>query len=197
MIHKQYYYQIQTLDDLPGEEWKTIEVAPLYSISNFGRVKAETCEKWHSESKQLRFYPSHIMRQGINNKGYLLVSLMNNSGKRKTYRVNRLVLEAFSENPKNLSDACHLNGDSLDNRLANLKWKNHKDNSNCSLRKMRLSKSKGTHVQCDGHEFTSIRKTAKFYSIDVKLMWQWLTGRKPMPKEWKERGLNILRKDDE
>lgn len=41
MEKQKYYYQILSLEDLPGEIWKTIDVAPLYSVSNFGRVKAE------------------------------------------------------------------------------------------------------------------------------------------------------------
>ncbi len=191
-MNKQYYYEIMTLEDLPGEEWKTIEVAPLYSVSNLGRVKAETCEKWHSDSKRLRFYPAHIMAQGINN-GYLVVTLVNDKGKRKTYRVNRLVLEAFSENPQNFADACHLNEDSLDNRLVNLDWRTHEENANSSLRKTRISKTRGTHIKCDGHEFTSINKAAKFYGISVTQMWRWLTDKKPMPKEWQERGLQKLK----
>lgn len=94
-MNKQYYYQIMSLEDLPGEEWKTIEVATLYSISNFGRVKAETCEKWHSNSKRLRFYPAHIMAQGINNMGYLIVSLINNNGKLKMAQIGQIFLKDF------------------------------------------------------------------------------------------------------
>lgn len=192
MEKQKYYYQILSLEDLPGEIWKTIDVAPLYSVSNFGRVKAETCEKWHSKRKTLIFYPAHIIKQSLNNKGYLIVNLINNQGKKKTYRVNRLVLEAFSENPQNLPDACHRNEDKLDNRLINLKWGTHKENVNASLCRIRKSKSSGMHIKCDGHEFTSIRATAKFYGVTNSEMWKWLTGKKPMPKEWQERGLQIL-----
>lgn len=191
-MHKQYYYQIKDLEDLSGEEWKTIDVAPLYSVSNLGRVKAETCEKWHSKRKRLIFYPAKIISQG-NNNGYLVVSLVNNTGKRKTYRVNRLVANAFLPNPLNLPDVCHRNEDKLDNRLVNLKWGTHKENVNNYLHKIKISKAKGTHVKCDGHEFTSIRKAAKFYGNNLTEMWLWLTGKKPMPKEWKDRGLQIIK----
>lgn len=191
-MHKQYYYQIKDLEDLSGEEWKTIDVAPLYSVSNLGRVKAETCEKWHSKRKRLMFYPAKIISQG-NNNGYLVVSLVNNTGKRKTYRVNRLVANAFLPNPLNLPDVCHRNEDKLDNRLVNLKWGSHKENVNNYLHKIKISKAKGTHVKCDGHEFTSINKAAKFYGNNLTEMWLWLTGKKPMPKEWQDRGLQIIK----
>ena len=59
-MNKQYYYQIMSLEDLPGEIWKTIDIAPLYSVSNFGRVKAETCEKWHSKSKKSHKNPPSV-----------------------------------------------------------------------------------------------------------------------------------------
>lgn len=192
-MNKQYYYQIKSLENLSGEEWRKIDDAPLYSVSNLGRVKAEACEKWHSKRKTLIFYPAKIISQG-NNNGYLVVTLINDKGKRKTYRVNRLVANAFLPNPQNLPDVCHLNEDSFDNRLVNLKWSTHKENVNGSLRKMRISKAKGTHVKCDGHEFMSIRKAAKFYDNSVTEMWRWLTGKKPMPKEWKNRGLQIIEK---
>lgn len=192
-MNKQYYYQIKSLENLSGEEWRKIDDAPLYSVSNLGRVKAEACEKWHSKRKTLIFYPAKIISQG-NNNGYLVVTLINDKGKRKTYRVNRLVANAFLPNPQNLPDVCHLNEDSFDNRLVNLKWSTHKENVNGSLRKMRISKAKGTHVKCDGHEFMSIRKAAKFYDNSVTEMWRWLTGKKPMPKEWQDRGLQIIEK---
>lgn len=191
-MNKKYYYQIMSLEDLPGEVWRTIDVAPLYSVSNLGRVKAETCEKWHSKRKTLMFYPESIISQG-NNNGYLVVTLINDKGKRKTYRVNRLVAHAFLPNPQNLPDACHLNEDKLDNRLVNLKWGTHKENVNSSLHKTRISKANGTHIKCDGHEFTSIRKAAKFYGNSATEMWRWLTGQKPMPKEWQDRGLQIIK----
>lgn len=183
-MNKQYYYQIKSLENLPGEEWRKIDVAPLYSVSNLGRIKAEACEKWHSKRKTLIFYPAKIISQG-NNNGYLVVSLVNNTGKRKTYRVNRLVANAFLTNPQNLPDVCHLNEDSFDNRLVNLKWSTHKENVNGSLRKMRISKAKGTHVKCDGHEFTSINKAAKFYGISVTVMWRWFTEKSRCQKNGK------------
>lgn len=192
-IKPEHYYLIMSLENLPGEIWRTIKGYSLYEVSNMGRVKAKAYEKWESGEtrKQLAFRESHIMAQGICY-GYLVVSLIGDDGKRRTIRVNRLVLQTFCENPDNLTDACHINEIRFDNRLSNLKWGSHKENTNHSLYKQRLSKKNGTHIKCDGHEFTSIKKAAGFYGITLSLMWKWLRGVKPMPQEWKDRGLQLL-----
>ena len=49
-------------------------------------------------------------------------------GKYRNYRIHRLVAEAFIDNPKNLTDVDHINGNRSDNRLENLRWLSHKDN---------------------------------------------------------------------
>lgn len=189
---KEYYYQNLSLEDIPGEIWKTLDFASLYQVSNMGRVKVTTCEKWHNESKRLNYYDSHIMAQAINKQGYLIVSVITNEGKHKTYRVNRLVLSAFVDNPQSLPHACHINEDKLDNRLVNLEWGTAKENNNTPLRKQRISRAMGKSVKCDGITFNSINKAANAYNVNVNYMWQWLTGRKPMPEEWKTRGLQFM-----
>lgn len=60
--------------------------------------------------------------------GYLGVYLGMN-GKRKSYYVHRLVLEAFvGPCPAGL-EGCHNNGDRKDNRLGNLRWDTKKSNN--------------------------------------------------------------------
>lgn len=103
-IQPKDYHLIMSLEDLPGEEWRRIKGCSLYSVSNMGRVRAESYEKWYSDSRRFQFYPTHIMAQGKNG-NYLIVSLVNDMGNKKSYRVNRLVLEAFTDNPQNLPDS--------------------------------------------------------------------------------------------
>jgi len=65
--------------------------------------------------------------------GYLLVDVRTGAGRhtRKPVLVHRLVLLAFRGQPKPGQEARHLNGDQLDNCLANLAWgtpaENHAD----------------------------------------------------------------------
>lgn len=69
------------------------------------------------------------LKFNIGSNGYKTVMLFNNEGsKRKS--VHRLVAETFLENPKNLPQVNHKNGNKLDNRLENLEWCTVKYNSN-------------------------------------------------------------------
>lgn len=68
------------------------------------------------------------MKPGITTKGYFRISLSKN---RKAHRkfVHHLVLEAFvGPRPKGFEGA-HLNGDRKDNRLTNLAWVTHAENT--------------------------------------------------------------------
>ena len=155
--------KIKNVIDLPGEEWRVIKNAPFYMVSNLGRVKAITYEKW--TGKRLIYRKAHIMKQTLNAYGYLVVHLINKSGRKQVFRVNRLVAFAFLPNPFNYEQVHHLNEIKTDNRAVNLMWCSAKQNTNYGLHKIRISKTRGTHIRCDGHEFPSITKAAKFYKI--------------------------------
>ncbi len=91
--------KIKNVIDLPGEEWRVIKNAPFYMVSNLGRVKAITYEKL--TGKRLIYREAHIMKQTLNAYGYLVVHLINESGRKQVFRVNRLVAFAFLPNPLN------------------------------------------------------------------------------------------------
>lgn len=59
--------------------------------------------------------------------GYKQIGLRAN-GKRKYYRVHRLIAQAFLPNPDNLSQINHKNGVKDDNTLDNLEWVTPKQN---------------------------------------------------------------------
>lgn len=66
----------------------------------------------------------HIARGG---KVYLKVDLSRSA---KNLRVHRLILKTFvGEPPPGTGKACHLNDDGEDNRLENLKWADHAENT--------------------------------------------------------------------
>lgn len=61
------------------------------------------------------------------NYGYLLVTL-SKKGRCKTFRVHRLVAEAFIPNPDNLPVIDHIDTDRTNNNISNLRWCTAKEN---------------------------------------------------------------------
>lgn len=115
------------------EEWKDVKgYEGLYQISNLGRVKrlANTCS-----CKKERFLKPHI-----GTTGYPQV-ILSKKGKTKTWKIHRLVAFAFLPNPQGLKEISHIDEDSLNPCLWNLKWCTSKENCNMPLHKERLSKS--------------------------------------------------------
>lgn len=120
------------------EIWKDIiDFEGLYQISNYGRVKSLTNKSNHN--KEI------IMKQKINNKGYMQLTLCKNS-KQITKRVHRLVAEAFIPNPNNLPQVNHIDENKLNNNVNNLEWCNNSYNqlhaNRLGLNKRRLERVK-------------------------------------------------------
>ena len=99
------------------ENWKVIPDYPKYFVSDLGRVK--------------RF---RIMRTFYTN-GYERVGLSDSPNKRSNKMIHVLVLSTFKPNPRPDFYTCvdHINRNTYDNRLINLRWSNgtlNKLNSN-------------------------------------------------------------------
>lgn len=62
-------------------------------------------------------------------KGYYQVTLIKD-GKKKHYRVHRLVASAFLENPFNYTDVNHKDENKTNNHVDNLEWCTRKYNNN-------------------------------------------------------------------
>lgn len=90
------------------EIWKDIdEYEGFYKISNFGNVM---------NAKGLIRKPEIASgRKEVNIKLY-------KDGKKKNFRVSRLVAKAFIPNPENLDAVIHIDKNFLNNRYDNLKW---------------------------------------------------------------------------
>jgi len=211
MTKKKYCYEYLCIEDLPGEEWKRIENYPLYQVSNFGRIKSITYERFVSNG-YTAFHTEKIMRQTIGKKGYLYVTIREN-GKRHTLLVSRLVANAFIPNPHNLPEVNHKSEDKKDNTVFNLEWVSHQHNSDWGTRnerigkankgvkrtaeqKERLSIAHGFPVKCEGKKFNSITKCAQHYGVPHQTMTKWLNGVRPMPPEWKDKGLKYIKRKE-
>lgn len=118
---------------MKNEEWRDIkDFEELYQVSSMGRVKS-------LERKDClgRTVKERILKPGTDQDGYLRVALCNGSGKPKTFKIHRLVCQAFHENSDNKPQVNHLNEDKKDNRACNLEWCTVKENLNHGTRNER------------------------------------------------------------
>ena len=72
-------------------------------------------------------YKNKFLNPSINSCGYYRIDLLEN-GKRKTFKIHRLIAFHFIPNPENKSEIDHINRDRTDNRIENLRWVSHSEN---------------------------------------------------------------------
>lgn len=113
------------------ELWKPVaEYEGLYEVSNLGRVKS--VQRFVVSQGVKRTRKNYIMKEKIlkqfNSHGYLRVCLTKN-GISKFYLVHRLVLESFIGPCPQGCETRHLNNDPSDNRLINLCYGTHSENT--------------------------------------------------------------------
>ena len=66
-----------------------------------------------------------FLKPSIEKSGYARICIGIN---KKTYRIHRLVAEAFIPNPNYLPEVNHINKNKSDNRIENLEWCTHRQN---------------------------------------------------------------------
>lgn len=97
------------------ENWRFIEANSDYMVSDHGRILS-----FKDKSKL-------IISSSITAKGYEYVAIRQ-KGIYVGYSVHRLVATAFIPNPKRLPQVNHLDGNKLNNHVANLEWCDAYDN---------------------------------------------------------------------
>lgn len=75
--------------------------------------------------------------------GYCQCSIQYSDGTKKTKRVNRIIAETFIPNPNNLPVVGHKNNIKSDNRVENLYWTTHSENTQKAVNDKLLVNDKG------------------------------------------------------
>ena len=116
------------------EIWKDIkDYEGHYQVSNLSRVKS------------IKFGKERILKPVTDRHGYLIVGLWKNN-KQKTYKVHRLVAEAFLPNTDNLTQINHKDENKSNNNVNNLEWCDCKYNNTYGTRIERISKRRSKTV---------------------------------------------------
>ena len=100
------------------EEWRTVVGFPNYKVSNCGRV-------WGKKSER-------ILNTALL-KGYVRVGLRRD-GRQFQCQVHHLVLGAFVEPRPPTRECNHIDGNKLNNRVANLEWVTRSENMKHAFR---------------------------------------------------------------
>lgn len=113
------------------ENWRpVVGYEGLYEVSNLGRMK-----DLNRNGKAV------IMRLSAKNGQYIKVVLVGWDGKKRWYRVHRLVAYAFLGEPlEGQTQVNHINTNRQDNRVENLEWCSPKENMANRLTRMALSR---------------------------------------------------------
>lgn len=131
------------------ELWKDIAgYEGVYQVSNLGNVKS--CEhtikvisnNQHTNYVCTKTISAKYIKPSKDKNGYLIVHLSHN-GTCITYKVHRLVAQAFIENPNNKPCVNHLDCDRQNNCVDNLEWCTHSENSQYMTK---LGRNKGGEV---------------------------------------------------
>ena len=109
-----------------SEIWKDIKgYEGLYQVSNFGRIRSLTRQVENGKGLYVR--NGQEMKQAYSSTGYKIVALCKD-GKRKMFKVHRLVAIAFIDNPLNKKEVNHIDGNIENNLMENLEWVTHREN---------------------------------------------------------------------
>lgn len=121
------------------EIWKDVKgYENKYQISNLGRVKS--IERKTPFRNSFITINERILKEIVDKDGYKVVNLYN-KGKRKMFKIHRLVAEAFIPNPDNLPQINHKDENKQNNCVENLEYCDARYNINYGHRNTKASQT--------------------------------------------------------
>lgn len=136
-----------------SEQWRIAVGMPHHEVSDQGRVRALRRTILTKRETQ-REYPGGLLTIGthIGNRSVYSVVAAHIDGRKKEFRLGRLVLQSFIGPCPEGMECCHGPGGSRDDRLENLRWGTHKENRADMIRD-------GTHLAVTGTNHPIARLT--------------------------------------
>lgn len=148
------------------EIWKDVKgFEGSYQINNFGIVRSLSRIRIVSPRgyKQSMLKKGQILKPSLDRYGYPQINLSSPQSKPTTYKIHRLVAEAFIPNAENKPCINHINGIKTDNKVNNLEWVTHSENNKHAYN-IGLSDAKG--VKSGRAKLTN----EKVYAIKYKMI---------------------------
>lgn len=170
--------EIELYNDHFQEVWKIIpETDYSYQASSFGRIKSVD-RKRYCKNGHTCIHKGRIIKYGIQNNGYCIVWLRIGN-KTKAFTVHRIVAKTFINNPLNLEQVNHKDGNKCNNHVDNLEWCSRSDNLKHAYRELHQKRHSYTMVKCvnTGEVFESVRLAEKSKGLCKGAISQVLNGR--------------------
>lgn len=170
--------RLRRINDLPGEEWREVEGAEGYWISNLGRFK------------KINHLGENLRKASIDSEGYCRINIGH-----KKLRLHRVVAEAFIPNPNNLPVIDHLDNDKQNCKASNLEWVTQKENTRRAAADGLIGNNDTRVVlaidkEDNAYLFDSGAEAARWINTEARSVTKALAGKQPTVKGYTVRRIS-------